>query len=174
VSDGVRKLSRTFYNETVDQIRDTLSDVSNFALRWTERAWEIALNLHVGCHGADECYKPLTPQTFSDAIRIARFFADRQLDVLQRPRLKAMNERRDRLIEILTNNDAKPITLRDLSSRHGIDQKEVVSSVKSCPDLFGIVSRRPLNGGHPSIILFLKSNPPPGLTQGVFTPLDAD
>jgi hypothetical protein len=163
VGDGVRNLSRTFHNETVDQIRSTLSDISSFAIRWTERAWEIALNLHAGHHG-DACYRePLNSQIFSDAIRISRFFADRQLEVLQRPRIKAMNERRDRLAEILNRNEGKPITLRDLSCHHGLDQEEVISSVKRHPDLFGIVTRRPLNGGHKSAILFLKSSPPPGI-----------
>jgi hypothetical protein len=162
VGDRVRKLSRTFYNETVDQIRDTLSDVSNFALRWTERAWELALNLHVGHHGAQSHQQTLNATTFSNALRIARFFTDRQLEVLQRPRIKAMNEQRDRLEEILTRNAREPITLRDLSRRHGIDQNEVISSVKSNPKLFGMVTRRPRHGGQKSPILFLQSNPPPG------------
>ena len=38
--DGVRELSRKFHNEIVDQIRDSLWDVSSFATRWVERAWE--------------------------------------------------------------------------------------------------------------------------------------
>jgi hypothetical protein len=163
VGGGVRELSRTFHNEIVDQIRGTLSDISSFAIRWTERAWEIALNLHAAHYG-DECYRePLNSSTFSDAIRISRFFADRQLEVLQRPRIKAMNEQRDRLEEILSTNGGKPVTLRDLSHHHGLDPKEIFSSVKSHPDLFGMATRQPLHGGHKSVILFLKSNPPPGL-----------
>jgi hypothetical protein len=51
VEEGVRALSRKFHNEIVDQIRSGLWDVDIFALRWVERAWEIALNLHVGVHG---------------------------------------------------------------------------------------------------------------------------
>src|SRR5258708_20843483 len=44
VGEGVKELSRKFHNEIVDQIRDSLSDISSFATRWVERAWEIALN----------------------------------------------------------------------------------------------------------------------------------
>src|SRR5258707_12552141 len=79
VGEGVRELSRKFHNEIVDQIRDTLWDISSFATRWIERAWEIALNLHAGHYG-DECYRePLSSKTFSDSIRISRFFSDPQL-----------------------------------------------------------------------------------------------
>jgi hypothetical protein len=57
---------------------------------------------------------PLSSKIFSDAIRIARFFADRQLEVLQRLRIKALDEQRDRLKEVFAQNGEELITLRDL------------------------------------------------------------
>jgi len=162
VGEGVREFSQKFYNETVDQIRDSLWDIASFATRWVERAWEIALNLHVGHYG-DECYREaLSSKTFSDAIRIVRFFADRQLEVLQRPRIKALDEQRDRLQEVYAKNGEKPITLRDLHRRHGLDQEQVFSTVKNYPDVFGMAQKRPPHGGRKSTLVFLKSNPPPG------------
>ena len=123
----------------------------------------IALNVHAGLYG-DECYRePLSWKTFSDSIRIARFFADRQLEVLQRPRIKALDEQRDRLKEIFAQTGEKLITVRDLQRRHGLDQEQVFSSVKDHPDLFGMVEKRPPHGGRKSILVFLKSNPPLGL-----------
>lgn len=174
VGEGVRELSRKFHNEIVDQIRDSLWDISSFATRWVERAWEIALNLHAGHHG-DECYRePLSSKTFSDAIRIARFFADRQLEVLQRPRIKALDEQRDRLKEVFAKNGEKLITLRDLHRCHGLDQEQVFSSVKNHPDLFGMVEKRPSHGGRKSILVFLKSNPPLGWKASTKTAPRAD
>jgi hypothetical protein len=163
VGDGVRELSRQFHNAIVDQIRDTLRDISSFAARWVERAWEIALNLHAGHYG-DECYRePLSVRTFSDAIRITRFFAECQLEVLQRSRIKALDEQRDRLEDIFTRNGGKPITIRDLHRRHGLDQEEVLSSVKIHPETFGVAKRRHPHGGNKSIVVFLRSNAPCGL-----------
>jgi hypothetical protein len=89
VDPEVRKLSRKFHNEIVDQVRDALWDISAFAMRWGERAWEISLNLHAGIHGVG-CYRePLNIDTFSNAVLIARYFATRQLVALQSSRAKA-------------------------------------------------------------------------------------
>jgi hypothetical protein len=161
--EGVRELSRKFHNEIVDRIRDSLSDIPSFATRWVERAWEIALNLHVGHYGNQCCREPLSSKTFSDAIRIARYFADRQLEVLQRPRIKAAEEQRDRLNEIFADSGEQLITIRDLQRRHGLDPEQVFSIVKNHPELFGMVQKRPLHGGRKSTLVFLKSNPPLGM-----------
>jgi hypothetical protein len=75
VQEGVRVLSRRFHNEIIDQIRGALWDVDAFALRWVERAWEVALNLHIGLYGV-ECYrKPLSQETFANAVLISHYFA---------------------------------------------------------------------------------------------------
>ena len=142
VEEAVRTLSRKFHNDIVDQIRGGLWDVDAFALRWVERAWEIALNLHVGLHGVD-CYQHLlSKETFANAILISNYFADRQLEVLNAMRVKATNDSRDRLEEILERNDKKPITLRDLKRRHGLERQEVLNSVKSHPEFFGLAELR--------------------------------
>ena len=164
VEEGVRALSRKFHNEIVDRIRGDLGDVDAFAMRWVERAWEISLNLHVWSHGV-ECYRhPLSKEIFADAIVISNYFADRQLEVLTAMRIKAINDSRDRLQEIFERNEKTPITLRDLKRRHGLDCQEVLNSVKSHPEFFGIAEIRRQTGGSPSVVVFLKSSPPPKMT----------
>jgi len=161
VEEGVRALSRKFHNDIVDQIRGGLWDLDAFALRWVERTWEIALNLHIGLHGA-ECYRHvLSNDTFAKAILISRYFANRQLEVLNAMRIKATNDRRDQLAKILEGNNKKPITFRDLKRRHGLDRQEVLNTVKSHPELFGIAELRRQSGGTPSLVVFLRLNPPP-------------
>jgi hypothetical protein len=160
VQEEVRSLARQFQNDIVDQIHSSLSDVDSFALCWVERAWEIGLNLHVGLYGI-ECYKhPLSKETFDHAISISRYFADRQLQVLNAMRIRASNDSRDRLKEILERNGKDPITLRDLKRRHGLDREEVLNIVKNHPDFFGIAEVRRQSGGTPSVVVFFKSNPP--------------
>jgi hypothetical protein len=104
----------------------------------------------------------LSQETFSNAIRIVRYFMREQLEVLQSSRIQAIDEFCDRLKEIFSRNGSSPITLRDLHRRHGLDREQVLSCVKSHSDLFGATIVHRLSGGKPSCVIFLKSNPPPG------------
>jgi hypothetical protein len=161
---GVRALSRKYHNQIVDQIRGALWDIDSFAMRWVERAWEIALNLHAGFYGV-ECYRhPLSKETFANAIQISTYFAERQLEVLNAMRVKTINDNRDRLQEILEANGKKPVTLRDLKRRHGMERQEVLNNVKSHPELFGIAEVRRTTGGRLSLVVHLQSNPLPKMT----------
>jgi hypothetical protein len=164
VEPEVRKLSRQYFNTWAGKARGTLRDLSSFAIRWCERAWEIAINLHMGIHGVDWVDRParLSAETFRNATRISDFFAERQLEVLHMPRIEAEKKQRSRLEEVLVNNGKKPMTLRALRDRHGIKKEEVFSSVKSNPDIFGIVMVDPPHGGSKSTLIFLQSDPPPG------------
>jgi hypothetical protein len=164
VEPEVRKLSRDYFNRCAAKARGTLCDVDSFALRWRERAWEIAINLHMGIYGVQWADHParLSAATFSNALLITDFFAERQLEVLQRPRVEAQQKHRDRLEEVFENNKKEPMTLRTLRDRHGITKDEVILCVKSHPDVFGIITVDPPHGGSKSTLVFLKSNPPPG------------
>lgn len=162
VAPEVRVLSRKFQNEIVDRVRRDLSDISAFALRWVERAWEISLNLHSGLHEVECCREVLTEETFSNAIRIVRFFINEQLAVLQAGRMQASDAVCERLKEVFHRNGAAPITLRDLGRRHGVDRNEVISGVKNHPNIFGATIAHRVRGGVPSCLIFLRSNPPPG------------
>ncbi len=166
VQPEVRALSREFKNEIVDLVRGELSDVSAFALRWVERAWEVSLNLHASLHEVECPEFPLSAETFSNAIRIVRYFMTRQLEVLQMSRIQTINATRERLEEIFSKNGKIPITLRDLYRRHGLERDEVLSSVKSRPEVFGVTTMHRRSGGVPSCLIFLQSNPPPGWVRG--------
>ena len=165
VDPEVRRLSRQYYNTWAAKARGALSDVSSFAIRWCERAWEISINLHMGIYGVGWADNPvrLSAATFKNAIRISDFFAERQLEVLQRPRIEAEKKQRSRLEEVLVKNEGKPMTIKILRDRHGIKKEEVFSTVKSHSDIFGIVVVDPPHGGSKSTLVFLKKNPPPGV-----------
>jgi hypothetical protein len=164
VEPEIRKLSRDYFNKCAAKARGTLSDVSSFAVRWCERAWEISINLHMGIYGVKWADNPtrLSAATFKNAMLISDFFAERQLEVLQRPRIEAQQKCRNRLDEVFENNKENPLTLRILRDRHGITKDEVFSCVKSHPDVFGMVRLDRHHGGSKSTLVFLKSNPPPG------------
>jgi hypothetical protein len=104
----------------------------------------------------------LSPETFSNAVRIARYFADRQLEVLKRMHTEKINESLEKLESVFSRNGQDRVTLRDLTYRHGLDREEVLKNVKSHPEVFGIVRVRRRTGGEPSILIFKKSNEPQG------------
>jgi hypothetical protein len=158
VEPVVKILARSYYNENVDLIRGSLSDVASFAARWTEHAWNIALNLHVALYGVD-CAAPLSQKTFENAVKICRYFAALQLQVLTRIRFETQQKQRLRLEEILGTG---PTTIRKLTRTHGFKRPEVFSNIKNHPDLFGITKARPIHGGRTIITVFLKSKPPKG------------
>jgi hypothetical protein len=161
VDPEVRKLSREYFNLWADKARGALSDVSSFAVRWCERAWEISLNLHTGLYGT-ECFRPISTETFGNATRISDFFAERQLEVLRRPRIEAEQKLYGRLLEIFQEHGQKPIRLRQLTHRHGLKAEEVLSCVKTHPDILGMVVMKSPRGSK-STLVFLRSNPPPGM-----------
>ena len=141
VEPNVRAVSRAFHNEIVDRVQDELSDVSAFAMRWVERAWEVALNLHSGVFEVD-CYRyPLNAETFENAILVVRYFMKEQLEVLQMSRSQAIDSARERLEEVFSRNGSEPITLRDLRRRHGLDQETVLRIVNAYPNTFGVQPR---------------------------------
>jgi Protein of unknown function (DUF3987)/DnaB-like helicase N terminal domain len=161
VQPAVYKRSQDYYNHWAAKARGTLSDVASFAIRNCERAWEIAINLHIGIHGIN-CASYLDLETFENAIRIADFFADRQLEVLSRPRIEAQEKRVSRLEEVFAKHGNQPITMRTLVRTHGMKKEDVLSSVKSRTDLFCFTTVDPPHGGSKSTVVFPRSNPPPG------------
>jgi hypothetical protein len=155
LEEGVRELARDYYNENVTRIRGELSDVASFAARWTENAWVITQSLHIAHYGGDSA-APLSKETFTDAVKIARYFAELQLKVLTRGRVEAQQKHRTHLEEILAKG---PTTVRELM-RHGFKRPEIFSTVKTHPKIFGASKARPEHGGRFIITVFLRSNPP--------------
>ena len=70
----------------------------------------------------------------------------------------------ERLEEFFTTNEGKPITVRHLSRCLRASREEIFSFLQKNPNLFGAAIRRPVHGGSKSsTVIFLRSNPPPGL-----------
>src|SRR5262249_52278563 len=111
VEGAVHRRSREYYNSWAAKARGILADVDSFAIRWCERAWEIAINLHMGIHGVD-CASYIDLETFENAIKIADYFADRQLEVLARPRIEAQQKQRCRLLEVFEEHNNEAMTMR--------------------------------------------------------------
>jgi len=165
----VRVTSRKFKNEIVDRMRTDLSDVKTFAIRWCERAWEIALNFHVALYGMD-CFKyPLSPGTFNNAVQVVRWFIGEELQVLQISRAEAINKTRERLEEIFKKNGNAPVTLRNFDRHHRMEKSDVIACVKSNEYLFTLAVAHSPRGGTPSPVVFPRAYPPPGWDKNTKT-----
>jgi uncharacterized protein DUF3987 len=157
---GIRKLSREYKNEIITEVRGTLYDVASFAIRWVERAWEIAINYHAGTYGAESHRHPLSEETFEKAIQVSKCFAQHQLAHLREPRIQALYNMNDRLVEIFKRHKNKPIKLRDLIRNHGLSKTEILKCVKSQSQTFGIKTIHNQRGAPPSLLIYLCTNPP--------------
>jgi hypothetical protein len=70
----------------------------------------------------------------------------------------------ERLQELFARNKGKPLTARQLYRSLKANREELFSFLRSHRDLFGAAIRRPVHGGSRSAtVIFLRSNPPPGL-----------
>jgi hypothetical protein len=92
------------YNGIVERRKHELQDVGPYAARWTEQAWRIAVCLHAGLHGAKAGEHHLEPETAQKAIKLADWFAARQLEILAGSRMAARRAKLDEVLELLTDN----------------------------------------------------------------------
>jgi hypothetical protein len=169
VSPEVRVASRKFKNEIVDRMRADLSDVKTFAIRWCERAWEIALNFHVALHGTD-CFKyPLILETFNNAVKVVRWFIEEELRVLQVSRAEAINKTREKMEEIFRKNGNTPVTLRNFDRHHRMAKSDVIACIKSNEFLFTLAIAHSPHGGRASPVVFPRAHPPPGWSMDTKT-----
>ena len=97
-----RALLENYFNEIVDRRQaGELADVGQYASRWCEQAARIALVLHAGFHGANAHQHPLAVETAENGIRLARWFAEQQLDLLAKGRRQAAARVEDEVIKLL-------------------------------------------------------------------------
>jgi hypothetical protein len=92
--------------------------VGQFAARYGEQAWRLALVLHAAFHGAEAHNHPLDVETAGNAIAIVRWFVDSQLSVLARTRRQATAKLEDEVLELLETQRQRRgmdfITARDV------------------------------------------------------------
>jgi hypothetical protein len=69
----------------------------------------------------------------------------------------------ERLEELFAKNNDEPITTRNVSRQLRINREEILSFLRAHTDRFGLAIKRPVRGPGKTPVIFLRSNPPPGL-----------
>jgi hypothetical protein len=124
--------------------RDLL-DVTSYASRWNEQAWRISLCLHAAKWLAEAEHHPLEVDTARRAIRIAEWFAQQQLAILEQSRAAAKREREQEVLLLLTDSPSG-VTLRDVYKRLRMQPAEADRLLNG----MGLEAEeiRPAKGGH--------------------------
>ena len=122
-SPEARDLLDRFYNEITDRKEGELSDITSYAARWNEQAWRISLCLHAAkwSTGAESC--SLEAEVARNGIRIARWFVQQQLAILEQSWAVANREREEEVRLLLTDKPSG-ITLRNVHGRLRIQPAE--------------------------------------------------
>jgi hypothetical protein len=107
------RLLTEHFNGIVQRRLTDWKDITSFAARYNEQAWRIAVVLHAALHGAHAHEHTPAAETAKNAIGIADWFADQQLEILEGGREAARNAKRDRVLALLATKPAG-ITARDV------------------------------------------------------------
>ena len=92
----------SYFNEIVDRRKaGELADVSQYASRWCEQAARLAISLHAGLHGVTAHRHPLTLETADNAVTLAKWFVDQQLNLLAKGRRQTATKLDDEVLALL-------------------------------------------------------------------------
>jgi hypothetical protein len=107
------KAMNDHYTRVVKRRQTDLRDVAIFAARWNEQAWRIAVVLHAALSLNDPSRHELDLNTAEQAIALADWFANQQLEILSAGRAAAQRAVLDKVLSLLK---VKPdgITARDV------------------------------------------------------------
>ena len=122
-----------------------MQDIAQFAARWNEQAWRIAVCLHAGQWSAQAHEKPLAAEIAEAAITLAKWFSDEQLEILKSQRLNRQLHRAQKLQDHVFNAGGQ-VALRDLRNRHGFQHDECIELAKLFPALLKYVVIEPKSG----------------------------
>ncbi len=113
-----KRLLYDFFNAVVDRREGELSDVGQFASRYGEQAWRVALTFHATLYGLDAHNHLLGAETAQSAIAVVQWFVAAQLSVMAGSRRQAAARLEEQVLELLeTNRERKAqdfITPRDV------------------------------------------------------------
>ena len=85
----------------MDRRTGELADVGQFASRYGEQAWRVALTFHTALYGRDAQTKhPLDAETAQSAIAVVQWFIEAQLNVLARSRRAAAAKVEDKVMAL--------------------------------------------------------------------------
>jgi hypothetical protein len=152
-----------------------MQDIQSYAARWSQNAFRIALVLHAATHGTSAHDRPLAIETADSALAIMDWFRSEQVRLLKDHITKADQERANRLEEAIRRYGANTATIRDLTTRNGFKEPEIVALTERLPERFRIKESRAARGskgGRPSrsvelVLSFTKPVPFPDLIAGI-------
>lgn len=123
----VRDMLIDYHNTIADQRESQLRDVTGFAARWAEQAWRLSLILHAARHGGSAADYTLSAMDATDGIRIAKWFANQQLDLLNEGREGAKLEAYNKVRCLITEKGGE-ITAPDVYRKCITPRKEPVAA----------------------------------------------
>ena len=150
--NDVHEVFRGYKNEATKRRRPggDMTDVFEYASRWAENAWKLALVLHACLHGKLSFERPMSVDTANNAITLMNWFVQEQLALLSFSREKNKSERLDSLLTVLSGKPNNECTLRDMSRRHGFERNTIETLVRENPDKLSIQKIARTGGGRPS------------------------
>jgi hypothetical protein len=108
------------YNGLVKLRNSELQDVQQFAARWTENAWRLALIFHAVKYGKNAHREYIELETCQSALAIMDWFSKAQMDILNRGRGREDNLDADvaKLYSIVDSQEGKRMTFGKLKDSH--------------------------------------------------------
>ena len=157
-----------FFNAVVDRREGELSDVGQFASRYGEQAWRVALTLHASHYGQNAHNHALAAETALSAIAVVQWFVDAQLTVMARSRRQAAEKLEEQVLELLeTNRERKG---QDFTTAREVQRARIVASADAARALLDRMERdgllvgediTPPHGGKVTRIFRAAKNPVP-------------
>jgi hypothetical protein len=146
-SPGAVAEMNDYERENIRRRRGTgdLRDIPSFVARWTENAWKLAVVLHAAAHGAKAHSAPLSKATAQQAVKVMRWFSDRQQETLAGGRRDRQRRRLSALLAVLAEAKGE-ISIRDLRRSHSFDPEEVAQIAKTFPSMLKIVEKQGQTG----------------------------
>jgi hypothetical protein len=167
-SPEAKRLLDDFFNDVVDRRTGELSDVGQFASRYGEQAWRVALTLHAALYGRDAHNHPLDTETARHAIAVVQWFVDAQLNVLARSRRQAAEKIEEQVFGLLeTIRERKNldfVTVRDVQRARIVTSAAAARALLSRMERDGLLAGEdvtPPGGGRTTRIFRRVQNPVP-------------
>lgn len=143
----VQELMRNFHNEVEARANSDREHITACICRWPEQAWRLALVLHAATHGANAHKNELALSTAQHAIRLAKWFGNQQLRILNANSLPRQKQRMNKLLRNLQNSPDGQMSFRDLRNSHGFSSEEIDELIETFPGRFKVDVIQNPNGG---------------------------
>jgi hypothetical protein len=144
---GAQERMREFHNQVEARANSDREHITSCICRWPEQAWRLALVLHAAIHGAKAHKHALGVTTAENGIRLAKWFGDQQLRILNATNLQRQQQRMLKLLRNLQNSHDGQMTFRDLKNSHGFSPEEIAELCEAFHGRFHIEVIQNPNGG---------------------------